>query len=164
MPMPRTIADKMLLDARTLPARLGTLERPLVFTNGCFDLLHRGHVEYLEEAAALGLSLLVAVNTDASVRRLGKGAGRPVNRLEDRMAVLAALSSTTLVVPFEEDTPLELIRAVRPQVLVKGGDWAVEAIVGGDLVRANGGIVRTIAVRHALSSTLLLERVALAKD
>lgn len=161
-PMTAAIAEKMLTDPAQLAARLAGLARPLVFTNGCFDLLHRGHVEYLEEAAALGRSLLVAVNTDASVRRLGKGPGRPLNRLEDRMAVLAALSSTTLVVPFDEDTPVALIRMVRPQVLVKGGDWAVDAIVGAELVRADGGTVRSIAVRHALSSTLLLERAAAA--
>jgi rfaE bifunctional protein nucleotidyltransferase chain/domain len=102
-----------------LAARLAGLSRPLVFTNGCFDILHRGHVTYLAQARALGASLVVGVNTDASVRRLGKGVDRPVNALEDRMAVLAALESVSLVTWFDEDTPLELIRTVQPDVLAK---------------------------------------------
>ena len=106
------------------------LPRPLVFTNGVFDILHRGHVTYLAQARALGASLLVAANSDASARGLGKAAGRPVNALEDRLAVLAALEAVTLVTWFEEETPLGLILAVKPDVLVKGGDWKPEAIVG----------------------------------
>ena len=139
-----------------LAARLTGLPRPLVFTNGCFDILHRGHVTYLAQARALGASLLVGVNGDASVKRLGKGDDRPVNALEDRMAVLAVLESVSLVTWFDEDTPLELIRAVQPEVLVKGGDWPVERIVGADLVLARGGQVRSIPFRHERSTSALL--------
>src|SRR3954470_20030626 len=112
------------------PSRVAALARPLVFTNGVFDILHRGHVTYLAEARALGRSLAVALNSDASVRRLGKGEDRPVNALEDRLAVLAALESVALVTWFEEDTPLARIVECRPDHLVKGGDWPVERIVG----------------------------------
>ena len=105
-----------------LAQRVSVLPRPRVFTNGVFDLLHRGHVTYLDRARRLGASLIVGVNTDASVRRLGKGADRPVNALEDRLTVLAALESVSLVVPFDEDTPLALVLACHPDVIVKGGD------------------------------------------
>jgi rfaE bifunctional protein nucleotidyltransferase chain/domain len=142
-----------------LAARLVRLARPLVFTNGCFDILHRGHVTYLAQARALGAGLLVGVNTDASAKRLGKGDDRPVNSLEDRMAVLAALESVSLVTWFDEDTPLELIRAVQPEVLVKGGDWAPERIVGADLVLARGGQVHSIPFRHERSTTALLAKI-----
>jgi rfaE bifunctional protein nucleotidyltransferase chain/domain len=142
-----------------LAARLVRLARPLVFTNGCFDILHRGHVTYLAQARALGAGLLVGVNTDASAKRLGKGDDRPVNRLEDRMAVLAALESVSLVTWFDEDTPLELIRAMQPEVLVKGGDWAPERIVGADLVLARGGQVHSIPFRHERSTTALLAKI-----
>jgi rfaE bifunctional protein nucleotidyltransferase chain/domain len=104
-------------------ARIAALPRPLVFTNGVFDILHRGHVTYLDQARVLGAALVVAVNADASVRRLGKGGDRPVNPLEDRAAVLAALESVDLVVPFDADTPRELIVACAPDILVKGGDY-----------------------------------------
>jgi rfaE bifunctional protein nucleotidyltransferase chain/domain len=142
-----------------LAARLAGLPRPLVFTNGCFDILHRGHVTYLAQARALGASLVVGVNTDASVRRLGKGGDRPVNALEDRMALLAALESVSLVTWFDEDTPFELIRAVQPDVLVKGGDWAPERIVGADLVLAHGGRVHSIPFRHERSTSTLLAKI-----
>jgi rfaE bifunctional protein nucleotidyltransferase chain/domain len=142
-----------------LARRVGSLARPLVFTNGCFDILHRGHVTYLAQARALGAGLLVGVNTDASAKRLGKGDDRPVNSLEDRMAVLAALESVSLVTWFDEDTPLELIRAVQPEVLVKGGDWAPERIVGADLVLARGGQVHSIPFRHERSTTALLAKI-----
>lgn len=142
-----------------LALRLARLPRPLVFTNGCFDILHRGHVTYLAQARALGAGLVVGVNTDASVRRLGKGDDRPVNGLEDRMAVLAALESVSLVTWFDEDTPLELIRAVQPDVLVKGGDWAVDRIVGADLVLARGGRVHSIPFRHERSTSALLAKI-----
>ncbi|MDH3406270.1 MAG: adenylyltransferase/cytidyltransferase family protein, partial [Gammaproteobacteria bacterium] len=125
---------KIVRDAAQLAARLAQLARPIVFTNGCFDILHRGHVAYLEEAAALGKSLVVGVNSDASVRRLEKGQNRPVNPLDDRMAVLAALGCVSLVIPFDDDTPLALIKQVRPEHLVKGGDWPSEKIVGADVV------------------------------
>ena len=142
-----------------LAARLADLPRPLVFTNGCFDILHRGHVTYLAEARALGAALLVAVNSDASVRRQGKGDDRPINPLEDRMALLAALESVSLVVAFDTDTPLDLIRATHPDVLVKGGDWAIHQIVGAPEVENWGGTVHSIPFRHSTSTTALLERI-----
>lgn len=142
-----------------LAARLAGLPRPLVFTNGCFDILHRGHATYLAQARALGASLVVGVNTDASVKRLGKGHGRPVNGLDDRMALLAALESVSLVTWFDDDTPLELIRAVQPEVLVKGGDWPPEKIVGADLVQAHGGRVCSIPFRHERSTSALLAKI-----
>jgi rfaE bifunctional protein nucleotidyltransferase chain/domain len=151
--------EAKICSPQQLPARLGRLARPLVFTNGCFDLLHRGHVTYLAQARALGASLLVALNTDASVRRLGKGDDRPVNPLEDRMAVIAALGCVDLVTWFDEDTPLNLILACRPDVLVKGGDWPVDAIVGATEVRSWGGQIRSIPFLFQRSTTSLLQRV-----
>jgi rfaE bifunctional protein nucleotidyltransferase chain/domain len=142
-----------------LAARLKTLKRPLVFTNGVFDILHRGHVTYLAQARGLGASLLVAVNSDASARRLEKGAGRPVNALADRVAVIAALDAATLVTWFEPDTPLELILAAKPDVLVKGGDWKPEAIVGAKEVQGWGGSVHSIPFAHERSTTGLIERI-----
>ena len=142
-----------------LAARIAALPRPLVFTNGCFDILHRGHVTYLAQARALGASLLVAANSDASVKRLGKGEDRPVNALEDRMAVLAALECVTLVTWFDEDTPLQRILACRPDVLVKGGDWVVDRIVGASEVIGWGGQVHSIPFIHQRSTTALLEKI-----
>jgi len=136
-----------------------TLARPLVFTNGVFDILHRGHVTYLARARALGASLLVALNSDASARRLGKGADRPVNALADRMAVVAALEPVDAVTWFDEDTPAALIDLSQPDVLVKGGDWPVERIVGAQGVLARGGQVHSIAFEHASSTTKLLARI-----
>lgn len=143
-------------------ARIAALPRPLVFTNGVFDILHRGHVTYLAQARALGASLVVALNSDASVRRLGKGDDRPVNPLADRAAVVAALACVDLVTWFEADTPLELILALKPDVLVKGGDWAPEAIVGAREVRGWGGRVHSIAFTHQRSTTALLQKVRAA--
>lgn len=139
--------------------RAAALPRPLVFTNGCFDVLHRGHVTYLAQARALGASLIVGVNSDASVRRLGKGDDRPVNPEADRMAVLAALEAVSLIVLFDEDTPLQLILACKPDVLVKGGDWAPENIVGSREVLGRGGTVHSIPFRHERSTTALLNRI-----
>jgi len=130
-----------------------------VFTNGVFDLLHRGHVTYLAQARALGAALLVALNGDASARRLGKGEERPVNVLEDRMAVLAALGSVDAVTWFDEDTPAALIEVLRPEVLVKGGDWPTEKIVGARETLARGGRVVSIPFAHQRSSTALLEKI-----
>jgi rfaE bifunctional protein nucleotidyltransferase chain/domain len=135
------------------------LPRPLVFTNGCFDILHRGHVTYLEEAAGLGASLLVAVNTDDSVRRQNKGTDRPVNPLADRMAILAALASVDLVIPFDTDTPLDLIKTVQPDILVKGGDWPVDEIVGAEEVLQRGGKVLSIPFRFERSTSSLIDRI-----
>lgn len=139
--------------------RIEGLPRPLVFTNGCFDILHRGHVTYLAQARALGASLVVALNTDASVRRLGKGDERPINRLEDRAAVMAALQSVDLVTWFDDDTPLSLIVTLRPDVLVKGGDWTEDAIVGGAEVRGWGGRVVSIPFLHERSTTAVVEKI-----
>jgi rfaE bifunctional protein nucleotidyltransferase chain/domain len=146
-----------------LSARLKTLKRPLVFTNGVFDILHRGHVTYLAQARALGSSLLVAANSDASARGLDKGDGRPVNALEDRVAVLAALEAVSLVTWFEDDTPLKLILAVKPEVLVKGGDWKPEAIVGSKEVKAWGGAVHSIPLVPGRSTTSVIERIRRSK-
>lgn len=142
-----------------LADRMATLERPLVFTNGVFDILHRGHVTYLAQARALGASMLVALNSDASVRRLGKGEDRPINTLQDRLAVMAALECVSLVTWFEEDTPIERILSAQPDVLVKGGDWAVDRIVGADVVAARGGKVVSIPFEHERSTTALLAKV-----
>ena len=142
-----------------LAARVGALPRPLVFTNGCFDILHRGHVTYLAEARTLGASLVVGVNTDASVKRQGKGDDRPVNPLEHRMAVLAALESVSLVTWFDENTPLDLILAIHPDVLVKGGDWSPDSIVGAAEVKSWGGTVHSIPFQHQTSTTALLDRI-----
>jgi len=138
---------------------LDRLPRPLVFTNGVFDLLHRGHVTYLARARAQGASLLVALNTDASARRLGKGADRPLNALQDRLAVMAALEAVTAATWFDEDTPERLIEACRPDVLAKGGDWPVERIAGARGVLARGGKVLSIPFEHERSTTALVQRI-----
>lgn len=131
----------------------------IVMTNGCFDVLHAGHVSYLEEAKSLGDRLIVAVNDDASVTRL-KGPQRPINKLADRMAVLSGLAAVDWVVPFSEDTPARLIEAVRPDVLVKGGDYRVEDIAGGEAVLQSGGEVRVLAFREGHSSTRIIDKLA----
>jgi rfaE bifunctional protein nucleotidyltransferase chain/domain len=151
--------EAKICDPEEFPARARTLVRPLVFTNGVFDILHRGHVTYLAEAAALGRSLVVALNSDASVRRLGKGGDRPINALEDRLAVIASLESVALATWFDEDTPLARILECRPEHLVKGGDWAADAIVGAKEVRGWGGEVHSIAFQHDRSTTKLLSRI-----
>lgn len=138
---------------------LAVLPRPLVFTNGCFDVLHRGHVTYLAQARALGGSLIVGVNSDASVKRQGKGDDRPINAELDRMMVLAALESVSLVVQFDTDTPLDLILECRPDVLVKGGDWKPENIVGSREVQGWGGTVHSIPFLHERSTTALLKKI-----
>lgn len=130
-----------------------------MFTNGVFDLLHRGHVTYLAQARELGAALVVALNSDASARRLGKGDGRPVNALEDRMALVAALAAVDAVTWFDEDTPAALIETLRPEFLVKGGDWPAEKIVGGKETLARGGRVVSIPFEHQRSSTALLEKI-----
>ena len=159
LPAPR-YPGKIATNATAL-ARIAALPRPLVFTNGVFDILHRGHVTYLAEARALGAALAIALNADASVRRLGKGDDRPVNALEDRMAVVAALESVSLVTWFDEDTPIARILECRPDRLVKGGDWAPERIVGAPEVLGWGGTVHSIAFRHDRSTTRLLEKIRL---
>ena len=124
-----------------------------------FDLLHRGHVTYLAQARALGTALVVALNGDASARRLGKGDGRPLNTLEDRMALIAALEAVDAVTWFDEDAPAALIEVLRPEVLVKGGDWPAEKIVGAVQTLARGGRVVSIPFEHQRSSTALLEKI-----
>jgi D-glycero-beta-D-manno-heptose 1-phosphate adenylyltransferase len=157
LPAPRYPA-KIAHAGRAL-SRIRALPRPLVFTNGVFDLLHRGHVTYLEQAKGLGASLVVAVNSDSSVKRLGKGSDRPLNPLADRMAVLAALACVDLVVPFESDTPLELIVACAPDVLVKGGDYSVATTAGAAEVIERGGRFVAIPFAHQRSTTALVERI-----
>jgi len=151
--------ESKLCDPARLPERARGLARPLVFTNGVFDILHRGHVTYLDEARALGASLVVALNSDASVKRLGKGDDRPLNSLEDRMAVVAALESVSLVTWFDEDTPIQRILACKPDHLVKGGDWSVDSIVGASEVAGWGGKVHSIPFRHDRSTTKLLAKI-----
>lgn len=159
MNLPPPAFENKIVAPAELAQRVAALPRPLVFTNGCFDILHRGHVTYLAQAAALGTALVVALNSDASVRRLGKGDDRPVNALADRLAVMASLESVALVTWFEEDTPLARILDCRPDVLVKGGDWPVDKIVGAAEVSAAGGRVVSIPFLHQTSTTALLEKV-----
>ena len=155
-------ADSAVVDSATLSLMLHSARQRgerIVFTNGCFDILHAGHVHYLEQARALGDRLVVAVNSDASVRRL-KGDDRPINALAQRMAVLAALRAVDWVVAFDADTPEELLRELRPEVLVKGGDYSgVEAVVGYRIVQAYGGEVRTLGVIDQLSTSEIVQRI-----
>ena len=173
--MPQSTPDPLLRDSMTnyplpdfenkicapeaLHTRLQHLARPLVFTNGCFDILHRGHVTYLAQARDLGAALVVALNTDASVRRQGKGDDRPVNALAERAAVMASLACVDLVTWFDSDTPLDLILTVHPDILVKGGDWGVDSIVGSREVLAWGGKVHSIPFLHQTSTTATLSRI-----
>ena len=164
-----TMADPTAIPAPRYPAKIATaadaltrihaLPRPLVFTNGVFDVLHRGHVTYLEQARGLGAALVVAVNADASVKRLGKGDERPLNGLEDRMAVLAALAAVDLVVPFDDDTPRDLIVACRPDVLVKGGDYDAATTAGAAETLAAGGRFVAIPFAFQRSTTALVNRI-----
>jgi rfaE bifunctional protein nucleotidyltransferase chain/domain len=142
-----------------LANRLQALARPVVFTNGVFDILHRGHVTYLAQARLLGASLIVALNSDASAKRLGKGPDRPINALDDRLAVVAALAAVDIVTWFEEETPIRLILAIRPDVLVKGGDWKPEAMIGATEVAGWGGVARSIPFEHRRSTSALLDRI-----
>lgn len=156
LPEPRYPAK--IAPASDAIARIRALPRPRVFTNGVFDVLHRGHVTYLEQARGLGASLVVAVNTDRSVQSLGKGPDRPLNTLEDRMAMLAALGCVDLVVPFDEDTPRALIVACMPDVLVKGGDYDASTTVGAAEVIAAGGRFVAIPFRYDRSTTALIAK------
>ena len=155
---PHIIADRQELLARLEePRRAG---RRIVFTNGCYDIVHPGHVDLLERARALGDILVLGLNSDDSVRRQNKGAGRPFNSFEARAFVLAHLASVDFVTGFDEDTPLELIRTLRPHVLVKGGDWAHDKIVGHDIVEADGGKVYSLPLIEGFSTTALARRIA----
>ena len=159
MPSAGTAFENKIVAPGNLAERLAHLPRPLVFTNGCFDILHRGHVTLLAQARALGAAMVVALNSDASVKRLGKGEERPVNTLADRLAVIAALECASLVTWFDEDTPIERIFDCRPEVLVKGGDWPVERIVGHAEVAGWGGKTVSIPFIHQKSTTALLEKI-----
>jgi rfaE bifunctional protein nucleotidyltransferase chain/domain len=155
-----TAAFERKLTTRDALAQLRpTLRGPVVLTNGVFDILHRGHVTYLADAKALGACLIVGVNSDASVRMLGKGDDRPINHEDDRMALLAALESVDWVVRFEEQTPVALIGALRPDVLVKGGDYDMDALPESTLVRSWGGSALAIPFEHNRSTTALLKKV-----
>ena len=139
--------------------RIATLPRPVVFTNGVFDVLHRGHASYLAHARELGASLVVAINTDASARRLGKGPDRPLNTEGDRAALIAALESVSLVTFFDEDTPLELIRLLKPDILVKGGDYDMDTLAETAVVKAYGGKAIAIAFVDGYSTTALVKKI-----
>ena len=139
--------------------RIATLPRPIVFTNGVFDVLHRGHASYLAQARDLGASLVVALNTDASARRLGKGPDRPLNTEADRAALIAALESVSLVTFFDEDTPLELITALQPDILVKGGDYDMDTLAETAVVRAYGGNAVAISFVDGYSTTALVKKI-----
>lgn len=140
-------------------ARVAALPRPVVFTNGVFDVLHCGHATYLDQARQLGASLVVAVNTDASARRLGKGPERPLNRQEDRAMLLAALESVSLVTCFDEDTPLELITEIKPDLLVKGGDYDMQQLAETAVVKAHGGRALAIPFVSGYSTTALVTKI-----
>ena len=159
MDFPPPSFESKIVAPADLAARLAQLPRPLVFTNGCFDIVHRGHVTLLAQARALGQAMLVALNSDASVKRLGKGDDRPVNALADRLAVIAALECVTLVTWFDEDTPIARIVESRPDMLVKGGDWPVDKIVGHREVAGWGGSTVSIPFIHQKSTTALLDKI-----
>jgi len=142
-----------------LAARIARLPQPVVFTNGVFDILHRGHVSYLEQARELGASLVIGLNSDASARTLGKGPDRPLNNEGDRACVLAALESVSLVTLFDESTPVELLKLVRPQVYVKGGDYDIEALEETRWVRSWGGQAHALSFVDGYSTTALVKRI-----
>lgn len=153
-----TIADKIIARSK-LAECIAALPRPLVFTNGVFDILHPGHVGYLEAARALGGSLVVALNSDVSARTLDKGPDRPINPEMDRAVMIAALESVSLVTFFEEQKPVALLREVRPDLYVKGGDYDIETLEETHLLRSYGGDAQTIPFRDGYSTTTLLRRI-----
>ena len=156
-----TMSDKIMTAARLVPVlkQARTQKKRIVFTNGCFDLMHIGHTRYLQAARALGDLLVVGVNSDASVRSLNKGSDRPIVPEAQRAEVLAALGCVDYVVIFSEPDPGELIASLQPDVLVKGGDWSINQIVGRETVEARGGIVTTIPLVPGMSTTSLLQRI-----
>jgi rfaE bifunctional protein nucleotidyltransferase chain/domain len=155
--------SKIVLET-ALAQVVARMPRPLVFTNGVFDVLHRGHVTYLAQARELGASLMVALNTDASARRLGKGPDRPINHEGDRLALIAALACVDCVTLFDEDTPFKLIDAVRPDILVKGGDYDMDRLEEAQLVRGYGGTALAIDFIHQRSTTDLVRRIRAASS
>jgi rfaE bifunctional protein nucleotidyltransferase chain/domain len=158
LPQPPQFLQK-IAPREDAPQRLAALPRPIVFTNGVFDVLHRGHVTYLAHARALGGSLVVALNTDASARRLGKGPERPLNNEQDRAVMMAALESVNLVTWFDEDTPLELISELRPDLLVKGGDYDMDKLAETAAVKAYGGKAQAIPFVDGYSTTALVKKI-----
>ena len=150
--------DKLCAPADA-PARVAALAQPVVFTNGVFDILHRGHVSYLAQARSLGASLVIGLNSDASARGLGKGPDRPLNNEADRACVLAALESVSLVVLFDEATPVELLKRLHPQLYVKGGDYDIETLEETRCVRSWGGDARALAFVDGYSTTSLVRRI-----
>lgn len=159
MSYPAPDFENKICPPEALAEKLAALPRPIVFTNGCFDILHRGHVTYLAQARALGASLVLGLNTDASVKRLGKGDDRPINNELNRAAVLAALQCVDLVTWFDDDTPAALIEQVKPDVLVKGGDWTVDKIVGSAETLARGGSVHSIPFLFDTSTTATIRKI-----
>ncbi len=158
-PYPTPDFEQKITPPEQLAQKLAQLPRPLVFTNGCFDIVHRGHVSYLAQARALGASLVLALNTDKSFKRQGKGDDRPINSLANRASVMAALASVDVVTWFDSDTPADLIAQVQPDVLVKGGDWQPDAIVGAAETLARGGQVHSIPFLHQTSTTKMLAKI-----
>jgi D-glycero-beta-D-manno-heptose 1-phosphate adenylyltransferase len=154
----QSFLDK-LCSRSDLQRRIAALAPPIVFTNGVFDILHRGHVTYLEQARELGVSLVIGLNSDASARALGKGPGRPLNHEADRACVLAALASVSLVTLFDESTPVELLKLVRPQVYVKGGDYDIEALEETRWVRSWGGSALALGFVEGYSTSALVARI-----
>ena len=154
-----TWLDVKLCGGDALSVQLAQMQRPMVFTNGVLDVLHRGHVMYLAQARKLGNSLLVALNTDVSARRLGKGPDRPINNENDRACVIAALSSSTLVTWFDEDTPLQLLNQVRPDIFVKGGDYDITQLAETRLVQSWGGSAVTLPFVAGYSTTTLVRKI-----
>ena len=159
MPAARFESKVLSRDELVAAVAAGRFPRPLVFTNGVFDILHRGHATYLDQAAQLGATLIVAVNTDESVRRLGKGAERPLNRMEDRAALLAALGFVSAVTSFSEDTPEALIGELRPDLIVKGGDYDMETLPETALVKTWGGSAVAIPFEFERSTTALVKKI-----
>lgn len=158
LPSLSLLSDKICSRA-SVSTRVAQLPRPLVFTNGVFDVLHRGHVMYLAQARALGASLVVALNTDASARRLGKGPDRPLNNEADRAFVMAALASSSLVTWFEEDTPLALIAEIKPDILVKGGDYDMRKLAETRVVESYGGRALALPFVDGYSTTALVQKI-----
>lgn len=159
MPAARFESKVLSRDELVAAVAAGRYPRPLVFTNGVFDILHRGHATYLDQAAQLGATLIVAVNTDESVRRLGKGSERPLNRMEDRAALLAALGFVTVVTSFHEDTPESLIGEIKPDLIVKGGDYDMETLPETALVKTWGGRAVAIPFEFERSTTALVKKI-----
>jgi len=157
--LPLPAFEQKICSNENLQSKLAQLPKPIVFTNGVFDILHRGHVSYLAQARSLGASMVVGVNADSSVKLLGKGDDRPLNQEQDRLALLAALESVDLVVLFSEKTPVELIAKVKPDIYVKGGDYQINELAETALVKTWGGKAYAIPFIHDRSTTALLNKI-----